>query len=41
VYHGEKKYQTPPIASVGPRLPAMAATIGSVFHRREKIWLNG
>jgi hypothetical protein len=41
VYQGEKKYQTLAIASVGPRLPAIAATIGSLFHQGGKIWANG
>jgi len=41
VYWGEKKYQTPATASAGPRLPTMAATIGSLFHQGGKIWANG
>jgi len=33
--------QTPAIASVGPTLPAMAATNGRLFHQGGKIWANG
>jgi hypothetical protein len=41
VYHGEKKYQTPAIANVGPTLPAIAATRGSLLNQGGKIWANG
>jgi hypothetical protein len=41
VYHGEKKYQTPAIASVGATLPAMAVTSGNLFHQEGNICANG
>jgi hypothetical protein len=41
VYHGEKQYRTFAITSDRPTLPAMAATIGSLFNQGGKIWANG